>query len=286
MSIATPLPPSAVKAADGGSTFLEQLHAKGSCSCSHPKRAVLCGTTADGLQGVIAMPPCKMWACPSCAANNARRWIARIIDGVNHIGGDWYFVTLTAHEWHRSTRSVANLRNGWRRLYNRMLRKFGRFDYVKVWELHKDGSTFHHHLILNAGVTHRYMKDTARSCGMGYQTDTQEVENAGQVAGYIAKYTMKNISALDRWGSDAWPKGLRRIEVSRGWVDWKPKPTDDIDWQLMESIQAAEMWRHTQERRGLKITDLTGLTNDILTTRENYRKMYLTYKHTKDTEDG
>lgn len=188
--------------------------------CIKDNRPFLTGVDHHNERAYLTRPPCKMWNCPACAARNAKRWIARIIHHINHVdaANGWFMFTLTAHEnANNEYKSVKNLRAGWKKLYNRMRDNFGVSSYVKVWERHADGRFHLHGLIDSASITERWLKDNARACGMGYQVEMHAVDNAGQVAGYIAKYFLKSESVTESIGLD-YPKGLRRIEVSRNWM--------------------------------------------------------------------
>lgn len=245
---------------EGGLSFLEQLHALSEVACQTPNRPLMLGVSHLGGVVLTVQPPCKLWRCQPCAARNAKRWIARVIQGVNELDGDWHMFTLTAHENWRGQASVKNLRQGWKKLYNRMRRKFGTANYVRVWELHADGVSFHLHGLTDVHPTTRWLKDNARQCGMGYEVETHQVDNAGQVAGYIAKYTMKNEGFLKEY-PDAWPKGLRRIEVSRSWVPWRELPENDIAWEMLPSVEYGEWRLNYFDRMNYLILDRANVRN-------------------------
>lgn len=212
-----------------------------STQCIKETRPFITGIGTTEKVAFLMRPDCKMWNCPHCAARNAKRWIARIINHINRKGSEngWQMFTLTAHRKARGEyKSVLNLRAGWKKLYNRMRYEFGITDYVKVWERHAD-NTFHlHGIVNNADVETRWLKTNAPQCGMGYQVEIHPIDNAGQVAGYIAKYFMKAQSVSE----NPYPKGLRRIEVSRGWT---PLPDLVAENQFMWIINAT---RDGQER--------------------------------------
>ena len=249
-------------------TLLEQLQMSfQSVDCSENKRPFLVGVSETTKQIVLLRPPCKKWSCPSCAARLANRWIARIIRYIDKNGhDDWWMFTLTAHEkWRGRTQSVRNLRGGWKRLYNRMRYEFGVKDYAKVWECHADGSFHLHGIIRNPNdtlfwledyppifphMTQRWLKDNARSCGMGYQVDFHNVENAGMVAGYIAKYFMKSETVGD------YPKNMRRIEVSHGWdklPDLREKTV--LTWHIQDTRDGQLTRAQSYYNRGFDIID-------------------------------
>lgn len=162
----------------------------------------------------------------------------------------WFMFTLTAHEkWRGHEASVKNLRQGWKKLYNRLRRAYGISSYVKVWEMHKD-DTFHLHGLIDAVIPLSWLKDNARECGMGYMVDIHKVDNAGQVAGYIAKYFLK--SEFEQNEGAPFPKNLRRIEVSRNWIKL-PDLKADEDWQWI-----VNQTRYGQQLSAFNVKKVTG----------------------------
>lgn len=208
-----------------GLTFIEQLHANSVSDCPNAKDVWVIGVNTKARHVIMFHPNCKVWSCPTCGARNGKRWLARIINGMNKKGGKWSFLTITAHErWRGQTASIANLRKGWKKLYNRLHRRV-QVTYALVWEFHKDTS-FHLHILMNLDCEYllsfkgcgkpkkmlkasRWVKDTARQCGMGYQVVMKPVDNAGQAAGYIAKYMLKSFEL-----AKFYPAGIRRVVVS------------------------------------------------------------------------
>lgn len=240
-----------------GLNFIEQLQIFVAKPCKKEKVPYLIGVNENVKVAVLSKATCKMWDCEACGARNAARWIAKIINGINRLGGEWSFLTITSHEKARKSASILNLRNGWKKLYNRILAKFDKtangIFYAKIWEQHKDG-TFHLHLLVSFEVSERWLKSTARQCGMGYQAKVITISNAGQVAGYIAKYTLKN-STHSRNGV-LWPKGLRRIETSQKWPELPNiSVSQDMGWIVKfsrdEQLASANNWH----LRGFDILD-------------------------------
>lgn len=222
-------------------SFIEQLQKLSLEKCTKETRPYLSGMSLSQETIVLLKPYCKCWNCPQCAARNARRWIARIINGCNHMDtrNGWQMFTLTAHEkWRGEQASVINLRRGWKKLYNRMRYEYGVQNYAKVWERHKKGA-FHLHGLIDSHVTKSWLKKNARSSGLGYQVDIHEVDNAGQVAGYIAKYFLKSQATITL--QKPFPPNLRRIEVSRTWLKL-PDLAADSDWQwIVNSTRAGQL---------------------------------------------
>lgn len=178
---------------------------------------------------------CKSWQCEYCAEKNRALWRSHLKKRIGHIGGSWWFITITAHERSRSKdTSLANLRAGLDKLLKRLRRVYGRIDYVRVYEVHQKGA-FHAHLVVqglsqrvarmdlrNGEIAFRpfdtvpatrswgiqtYFRRVAREVGMGYMVDVQAVDTIPQVVNYITKYMTKESQSF-------WVKGLRRIQAS------------------------------------------------------------------------
>ena len=232
-------------------TFIEQLHAVACEECETLNRPYLVGVSETDKIAILLRPPCKMWKCKTCAARNARRWLAKIINHVNiYESANWQFVTLTAHEkWRGVQSSVKNIRTGWKKFYNRLLRRYGQFFYLKVWESHKDGS-MHLHLLMSLKLKKSFVKKHARQCGMGYQVDIQGIRNAGRAAGYVAKYFLKS----EVIGS--YPKGIRRIEASRNWTPLPDLKADTLlTWFVQQTRDGQISRAQTFYDRGFDIID-------------------------------
>lgn len=242
---------------EGGLTFIEQLQISSNKPCTKLNVPYIVGVNENAKVCVLSKTTCKQWNCETCSFRNAARWIAKIINGVNRLGGSWYFLTITANENWRGNKSITNIRQGWKKLYNRILALQGKKSlhiyYAKVWEQHKDG-TFHLHLLINLKISSRWLKNNARSCGMGYSAKAIEVDNAGQVAGYIAKYSLKNAS-ISR-GGIAWPKGLRRIETSQKWPELdRTKKAEGLEWIIKFSRDEQLASANRYHLRGFDILD-------------------------------
>jgi len=235
-----------------GLTFIEQLTKEAELECEAYEVPFFFRLDETEQKIEFKKGSCKMWSCRACGARNAKKWIARVIDGCNKLPAKaWYFATITAHRYWRGERSLENLRNNWQKLKQRMeyltAKQGEKHFYVRVWEAHKDGS-FHMHLITNAPVDTRWLKDNAAQCGLGYQAKIDEAVNAGQVAGYISKYMLKSIPNATHY-----PKGARRIEVSHTWVKWHEK---DTEWKVVYKFEAAKHLADNYKKHGWSVFDL------------------------------
>lgn len=182
--------------------------------CPASGRPVLEFFSTELQQVVYFRPPCKSWTCPYCAPRRAWMWRKRaeygsnVLNAVNIIE----FVTLTSHERLSPAATLAVLPKAWINLNRRLKRTAGDTQYFSVPEQHKDGR-WHMHLIVSMPIAlkKKWWKDNARACGMGYQSDVQEVESAGGVGGYVTKYLTKMLQNSNL------PSGFRRVRLSHGW---------------------------------------------------------------------
>lgn len=240
-----------------GLTFIEQLQILSVKPCTKDKTPYLIGVNENEHKAILSKAACKCWDCETCGARNTRRWIARIINGAKTCPDTWSFLTLTSHRRHRRRKSVACLRQGWKKFYNRILANLEKTAknllFCRIWEQHKDGS-FHLHILININFGTRWAKNNARRCGMGHQADWRDVDNIGQAAGYIAKYSLKN-STVTR-ADVQWPKGLRRIETSRNWPKL-PELDDfsDFRWSIYDNREFQLKRADFLEKIGFQLID-------------------------------
>lgn len=212
---------------------------------------------------------CGMWSCEYCATKNRAIWRAHIIDTVNKLGGDWLFMTITAHgNAHRAGKTLINLKNAWKRLYDRIRYKFKgqQIEYVWLFELHssttlsgkKQKKQYHIHALLRATVAgdnvwnakreywyhpemHNWLKDNAAAVGAGFMCHCAKINdgNGGLVSAYITKYMTKDAQNL------VMPKHQRRISASRGFGSPKAKETG-LHWEFRAHLLKGDVLRHTR----------------------------------------
>ncbi len=217
---------------------------------------------------LLARTRCKQWDCHHCSELNRAIWKAKLIHGINEIGGAWSFWSITAHRKMRGyDASLRNLRGAWGKLYHRLKRKHGSFQYARVYEPHSDGS-LHIHVISNivfadivAGVARngnainysRWLKDTVPACGGGYQTDARNLTgHGGYVASYVVKYMTKEIGAFTK------ARGrLRRIQLSQKWpkTGLTDVAGDKLAWTLIDALYPRDCVGFWQD--GKEIVDIS-----------------------------
>lgn len=203
----------------------------------------------DGEKLLIVRTRCKMWTCPHCATINQKMWRARIIQHIsenNHLNWTWF--TLTAHSKKRGLASLASIRRAWDTLIKRMKRKYGKFQYCRVFERHLDGS-YHLHAIASFhfndikerksrsdGTKTKYsvwLKKNASELKLGYYTHADDILTTH--AGYIASYVTKYMTKLSDIAKEEYGR-VRRIQVSQGWTKWQKDIGEKMVWQLEGGI--------------------------------------------------
>lgn len=226
-------------------------------------RAILVAETATG-DYLCVRTRCKMWSCPYCAVKNQKMWRARIINHIQNERGVWTWFTLTAHSKKRGAASLANLRGVWDTLIKRMKRKYGKFQYCRVYERHKDGS-YHLHAIASFhfgdikerrarkdGTRTKYsvwLKTNATQLKLGYYThaDDINVSHSGYIASYVTKYMTKFFA-----GQKSELGRIRHIQVSQ---DWLKMPDESLlKWDMKSAIFISDY--EAAWKSGKTITDI------------------------------
>lgn len=218
-------------------------------------KGALIGTHPNGKR-VAAQVRCKSWYCPPCAAKNKERWTAVLLDYINsHHGGGWCWFTLTAHEKSHEESgeySLYNLARSWDRLIKRMRRKFGKFEYCRIYEKHKSGA-YHLHAIRsgewgdlikrNEGKDGEYsdspwLRSNARNLGMGYMTHADNLES-GKTALAIY-YVIKYMICLEEQNRESWGR-VRRIQTSRGIKYTSKHKKSEYVWEMKSGVYLKDL---------------------------------------------
>lgn len=233
-----------------GLNYLEQLTAIAGDCCPHPKAPVLVAKDVKNKKALFMRAGCKLWTCTVCGARNGKRWIARMLHATNKIGGEWSFVTITAHAQWRGEKSLTNIKKNWPKLRKRLVREVGGdLYYLWVYERHKDHS-WHVHMLVNKHLPSRWWKDNSVQCGMGYQCKSTALDNYGQAAGYIAKYLLKQMTMIDKY-----PKNMRRITTSRNFPQLpdRKEADNELEWRPLFSKEDAEVFAKYLKITGWKV---------------------------------
>jgi len=196
------------------------------------KRAgLLVGWDEKQKRALIAHANCDSWTCDECAKRMKDNWLMRAQIGIRKFkaeGCQVYFVTLTSHEMLATWEACERVwRKAWPVLYAALKRKDANLQYLMTPEQHEDGR-MHMHALWTANVTQRWLKDNARSRGMGYMVDVSQVRSELSASRYLAKYLSKQL------GNDV-PKRFRRVRTSQGWPDI-PAPQNalvELKWEYI-----------------------------------------------------
>lgn len=210
----------------------------------------------DAARGWIAFRlRCKSWRCPYCAIENQKMWRKHLKRKILHIGGTWYFGTITAPSWDRRPgATLYTIRLNFDRFMKRLRRVFKHgVNYVRIYEKHEKGA-FHLHVVIS-GLSNRVERYTSRTgsvafrpapdgikagtwsiktwwkktlskCGCGYIADIQHIPAVAAI-GYVTEYMTKS-------AQDYHVPNLRRIQTSRAIGSPNERSVDK--WDIVERI--------------------------------------------------
>jgi len=203
---------------------------------------------------------CKKWSCSHCADKNRAIWRNFLSAKLQRVSSNWWFVTITAHEYDRSAAgSLANLRKGLDNVLKRARRVWEDLQYVRVYEKHKKGA-YHAHLIvseLSARVTRKvnrnhtvssfpanadagvktwgiqtWFRRSCRACKLGYMVSVRRLDSEQQAVRYVVKYMTKDAQQF-------YARGLRRIQTSTR-IGSPPKKNTG-GWTAAQYVWASDM---------------------------------------------
>jgi hypothetical protein len=163
---------------------------------------------------------CKRWECRTCGQKKLRATIARIHTGMRQ--GECRFFTITSPGREDAATSYAELPARWKRLHERIARRWGRIEYVTVVEAQKRGHAHLHVVYRGRYIPQPWLSRAAKASGFGPIADIRRPPRA--IAGYVAKYLTKDLGASGvrmRDGSPfRLPKYFRRVRFTPGWCTW------------------------------------------------------------------
>lgn len=181
---------------------------------------------------------------------------------IGELGGKWSFWTVTMPSWvhklkseeERAKTSLQQIRQNWDKLFKFMKRKFGKFEYVRVFETHESGTLHIHFLaafhvpdddyktvIKEGKKKYSYcasMKDSFLNYGFGYMHSVENLpeNDFALTVGYVTKYMTKE----DDFVSKHLKKSkVRRIQTSRK-IGAVPKNSSAFQWTLVTGVSIYE----------------------------------------------
>jgi len=217
------------------------------------KSGLLIGWDLQQKRALVARANCDEWSCPECSLRMAGNWALRAEMGTRALleqNDQVDFVTITSHEKLPDFASTEKVwRSAWGALYNALKRRKNNLSYLIVPERHKSGR-MHVHAIWNAGVSQKWLKDAARSRGLGYQCKVIHLAAERNAYKYITKYVGKDL------GSDC-PARFRRVRCSNNWTDLpKPNTADNgLRWEYIGTNGALQIVYEQCQMRGYALID-------------------------------
>jgi len=217
------------------------------------KAGLLIGWDKPAKRAVVVQATCDSWKCDECALRMAENWRLRAEIGVRALqnkGDQVDFVTITSHEALPTFEATEKVwRSAWSALYAALKRKKTDLSYMLVPEKHESGR-MHVHVVWNAAVSQKWLKDNARSRGLGYQCKVVSITVGGYATKYITKYIGKSL------GDDV-PDRFRRVRVSNNWADI-PAPITDaskLQWEYIGGNGALAVVYEECQAKGINMID-------------------------------
>lgn len=209
----------------------------------------------DGAEVGIFPLLCGRWSCLNCGPRKARQTMVRIRRGMQL--GTCRFFTITSPGGEDAATTYREFGRRWRRLYMRLVRMFGRIEYLGVVESQPKRGAAHFHVVYRGPyIPQAVLSRLAAASGFGPIVDIRR--SNPRLIRYLAKYLAKQLASTGGDGKPAGsviPKYFRRVRVSRRWCDWtRRRPVRWTRWeftnagQLMTAISAAQ--------RGYRVAEL------------------------------
>ena len=213
---------------------------------------------------------------------------------VAEIGGVWSFWTITMPSWihkastdeKRAKLSLFRIRDNWDKFMKFMKRKYGRFEYVRVFETHQSGCLHIHFLAsfhvdasdyrtAHEGSPKEYsycasLKDAIKvtyNFGEMHSVINLPSDDFAKAVGYATKYMTKEDDFVTKYLGKT---RVRRIQTSRK-IGAVPKSKGEYEWEISIGITKWDIDEIStfdlNKKRVVKIADFEG-TSWYPTTRE------------------
>jgi len=223
-------------------------------------------------QKLIIRLGCKQWQCPVCYKRNRDLWRHHLMKKISELGGLWSFWTITMPKFihkastpeKRAKLSLFRIQSNWDKFMKFMKRRFGKFEYVRVFETHESGA-MHIHFIASFHVAEWDLKTVTKgekkeysycesikdeiftryNFGYMHSCDNLPENDFAKTVGYVTKYMTKEDDFVSKYLSGL---RVRRIQTSRK-IGAVPKQKSENDWEIVAGI-------HITEFRDMPIIDL------------------------------
>jgi len=206
---------------------------------------------------------CRQWQCPVCYKRNRELWRHHLMKKVSEIGGAWSFWTITmpshlhklATPEKRAKFSLFRIRDNWDRFMKFLKRKYGKFEYVRVFETHESGCLHIHFLAsfhvpdddyrtAHKGTMKEYsysasLKDViflAYNFGKMHSVINLPSDDFAKAVGYATKYMTKEDDFVTKFLGKL---RVRRIQTSRK-IGAVPKSKNEYEWSIVSGVSSWE----------------------------------------------
>jgi hypothetical protein len=107
----------------------------------------------------------------------------------------------------------------WEKIVAKIRRRWGSFEFVRVWELHKSGYPHLHIVSRGTFIAQKWLSAEWDKMGCGKIVDIRKIENSKHATIYITKYLGKSFGTLTKLWS-----GTRLVNKSNHWLpeNWQP----------------------------------------------------------------
>jgi len=178
---------------------------------------------------------------------------------VSEIGGAWSFWTITMPSFihkastdeKRAKLSLLRIRANWDKFMKYLKRKYGKFQYIRVFETHESGC-LHIHFLASFIVPEDDYKTAHKNTPKEYSYSAQMKDvikvnyNFGEMhsvinlsdgdfaktVGYVTKYMTKEDDFVSKYLSKT---RVRRIQTSRG-IGAVPKGKSEYEWSIVSGV--------------------------------------------------
>lgn len=171
-----------------------------------PRSQSLECTLATTGERALFLAPCKTWSCPYCSFRKRQQFYAQLIAGKPS-----RFLTLTLDRSHYATPRDAYQESSTQvsRLAQKLRRRYGEFEYVRVNEPHKSGYPHFHLGVRSPYIPWQVVRQDWHRLTRAKVTDIRKIEEPEAAARYLSKYLTKT----EELGYTA-----RRVSFSRGFL--------------------------------------------------------------------
>lgn len=206
---------------------------------------------------------CKQWQCPVCYKKNRDLWRHHLMQKISALGGEWSFWTITmpsfihkaSTEEKRAKLSLMRIRENWDKFMKFMKRKYGKFEYVRVFETHESACLHIHFLAsfhvpdddyktAHIGTPKEYsycasLKDAIMvtyNFGRMHSVVNLPIGDFARTVGYVTKYMTKEDDFVAKYLGKM---RVRRIQTSRR-IGAVPKSKSQYEWSVTIGVNIYE----------------------------------------------